>query len=228
MALLPGCRQFRVRLGDATFQFGESGQFRAQVGDAPGAIALQVAVIGQQAVAVSHAVLRQHQLQGRVAADGVRRAQQLRQFASLRAQGGVERAAPRLQGLQFGVLPLQLGFHLLERTGRGAYALVELAQLARGLPALAFDPASLARDSVEFFFCAIQFALGVARVLRRGRERDRQQRRNDQRGAQQPHANNVVPVISTGCGRPSRSSRVGATSRSAPPLRRVAPVRSPT
>ena len=69
---------------------------------------------------------------------------------------------------------------------------------------------------------ALQAALGLAAILRMRGAGQQRQHAHQGSGARKPHqvgSNRLWPLMSTGCGRPSRSSRVGATSRSAPPPR---------
>src|SRR5690606_11505006 len=117
-------------------------------------------------------------------------------------------------------------------TGR-RQLLVQRAQFARGAAALAFELARLGADRLELALGPVELALGLAAVLGRRTERagKHQQHCGDAGGgAQARHqalprpgaASRLCPVIASGLGRPIRSSRVGATSRRAPPLRRLA------
>src|SRR5690606_28638738 len=84
----------------------------------------------------------------------------------------------------------------------------------------------------------LQLALGLAAALRlRLWQQHRREQAGDQgrgqpalaaRARHQPGANRLRPDMSSGFGRPSRSSTVGATSRSAPPSRSAASLRAPT
>ena len=109
--------------------------------------------------------------------------------------------------------------------------LIGFAQLARRLATLSFDPATLGRDLLELVLHLLESTLGLAAVLRGDgsrRPRQDQRERRDERCAQARHqptrgvSSRLAPLISAGCGRPSRSRMVGATSRRAPPLRRLA------
>src|SRR4029453_13539307 len=82
-----------------------------QRGDACSAIALQIAVVGEHARSVGDAVLRQHQLQRRIAAGGVGGPQQRRQLLALRAEALLQVATALLQLCERGLLlrALRLG-----------------------------------------------------------------------------------------------------------------------
>src|SRR5690606_35636645 len=107
--------------------------------------------------------------------------------------------------------------------------LVGLAQFPAGVAALALQLAALRGDLTQLAAHALQALLGILRILRARAAGDRQQQACDGGDpcAHQAGSSRLCPLISAGCGRPSRSSRVGATSRSAPPVRSVA-WRSPT
>src|SRR5690606_1574901 len=141
------------------------------------------------------------------------------------------------------LLPRKLGLGLAQAARGRAHLFVYLAQLPAGRAALAFDPAPLGGDFLQLAIDLFQLALRIAGALRmRGRRHqrrdghDREEHAGERgrgpplaaRARHQPGANRLRPVIASGLGRPSRSSTVGATSRSEPPSRSATPARSPT
>jgi hypothetical protein len=205
----------------------ESGEFRAQRRDAPRTFVLQVALVGEHAAGIGDAILRQHQLQGRIAADRVGRAQQAGEFLALCAELVTQCDAALLQLGQCRLLALQIGLGPAQRERGGADLLVGLAQLPAGSAALVLDLAPLAGDVLEFALDALELALRLAAALRlrignAGARDQREQQQRQQACAHQGPANSDRPVISAGCDRPSSSSMVGATSRKAPPSRNLA------
>src|SRR5690606_19243231 len=238
---LPGLGrvQRRLALGDLAFDAFEFGYSGAERFDALHAVALQVAVVGQRARGLGDLVLRQHQLERGVVADGVGGAQQVAQFGATGGERSLHRVAPVAQLGQRRPLTCELGLGLAQGARGLADLLVDLAQLPAGVAAPAFDPAALGGDFLQLAIDLLQLALRVAGALRlRCRRRQRRDQQAGERGRgqapraararHQPGANRLRPVIASGFGRPSRSSTVGATSRSEPPSRSATPVRSPT
>src|SRR5690606_31680718 len=112
--------------------------------------------------------------------------------------------------------------------------LVGGAQLARGLTALALQPAAIRGNLAQLLAHAFEPALGVAAGLPPCRHRraggEQQRRPRLQRACRVRHplaTSRLAPVISAGLSTPSRSRMVGARSRRAPPPRRLA-LRLPT
>src|SRR5690606_23346225 len=97
-------------LRDLAFDPSELGQLRGQRLDPAHAVALQVAVVGERARSLGDLVLREHQLEWRLVADGVGRAQQFAQLAALlrqrRLQAVAAFAPPRQLGLAAGTFGL--------------------------------------------------------------------------------------------------------------------------
>lgn len=217
---------------DLLFHLLERRQIGGQRVDTARLVALHVAMVGQQAVRIGHAVLRQQYLQRCVAALLVGRTHQRAQLRALPLPLRLQRVAPLLQLGQRRGFAAHGGLRLGQRTRRAADLLVGLAQLAGCRAAFALQLAAFLRDRFQFAAHALQLLLGLARSLRRRSrgERHAGQQDRDAGGAQAMRHQATIrlrPVMSAGCGRPSRSNSVGATSRSAPPLRSVA-ARSPT
>ena len=210
-------------------------QFARQGADAPGALVLQVAVVGEHAVGVADPVLGQQQLERGGVADGVGRAQQRGQLPALAAQALVQLDASRAQFGQGDFLLLDPLPGLAQGAGGRGHPLVGLAQRARGLAALAFQLAPIGGHRLQLLLDPGQALLGLALLVlgRRGRGRQRQrggqhqQRAARTRHRHQPGCSRLRPVISSGTGTPAMSSRVGAKSRSEPPSRSPAS-RAPT
>src|SRR5690606_7375778 len=157
-------------LRDLAFDPFEFGQLRGQRLDPAHAVALQVAVVGERARSLGHLVLREHQLEWRLVADGVGRAQQFAQLAALLRQRRLQAVAAFAQPRQLGLAAGQFGLGFAQAAGRVADLFVGLAQLAAGVAAPAFDLAALGGDVLEFALDLLQLALGLAAALRlRGR-----------------------------------------------------------
>ena len=203
-------------------------EFSGQVLDPAPALALQVPVVGEQALPVGHAILRQQQLQRRVLAQLVGGAQQRGKRFALAPETLVQGVAARMQVLQGVGLGHDLTLEGRQFTRGRTDLFVGIAQCADRRAALAFQLAALRGDRLELGTGALEPPLGVVGILRRGRPRGAEhQRARQQRGgtgvAHQPvPSSRLRPLIASGRGRPSRSSTVGAMSRSAPPLRSFA------
>ena len=213
-------------------------------------------MIGQAAIGAGDVVLRQQQLQRCLAADGIGRTQQGGELGALRGESFGSGVATGLQFVQRLLLPRQRGLGPGQLARIARHALVGLAEGAAGPAALALDAAALAADLVQFALDLLEPALGLAAVLGRGgRGLEQEHPQHEERGHGGPacgrrtpvpcranrhpsraalhgrrraHASRLLPVISAGFGTPSRSSIVGARSRSAPPRRNVASLRAPT
>src|SRR5690606_702942 len=160
--LLPGAQRFEfgTTLGDAFLDRGKLRQRFRQRPHLAGVFALGIAVVGQGALGVGGAVLRQQQLQRGLATQGVGRAQ----------QPGQALAAAGLLGPQLVAAPFQpsqgLRFALQRLLGPGQFALgtaqllLGPTQARLGLAALAFQPAAFTGDFLQFGANLAQFALG--------------------------------------------------------------------
>src|SRR3546814_15836146 len=93
----------------------------------------QVAVVGERASGLGNLVLRQHQLERGVVADGVGRAQQGAQFIAAGGERNLHRVAPVAQLRQRLLLPGKPGLGLAQAARGRADLLVALAQLPAGV-----------------------------------------------------------------------------------------------
>ena len=126
-----------------------------------------------------------------------------------------------LQVGERGLVAGERAFGVAHRAADATDGFIGIAQLARCIAALAFELAAFGRDVLQLAADLLQLLLGVLAALRRrGPGRQRQREGDGERGeVLQAGPIRLWPVISAGCGRPSRASIVGATSRNAPPLR---------
>src|SRR5207342_2579092 len=236
--------QFVLAGDDGRFKGVDFLQLRTQFGNAAGPIALHVALIGQHPAGIGDTILRQQRLQRRGLALRVGGAQQARQVLAARAQRRLQGGALPLQLGQCLLVAHQAGFGFAQHAVGVTDLFVGSAQLPAHVTALAFDLAAFGGDLLEFALDGFQLALGLAPALHRCILRDgghgerRQQQREGDGGNACAHPASVLsacaalakvssmsrlaPVISAGLGKSSRSRMVGATSRSAPPLRSVA------
>jgi hypothetical protein len=159
-----------------------------------------------------------------VVADGVGGAHQAAQFGAARGKRGVEGVAALLQVGERGGFVRERAFGVLHGAAHAAHLFVGgRATGARRPPALAFELAAFGGHVLQLAAHLLQALLGVAAALRGRRPRgDHQQGSECERDGFQAGVSRLAPVISAGCGRPSRSRMVGATSRRAPPLRNCA------
>ena len=229
--LLRGACDFQCDLFglDADFHRGKHLQLCRQLIDPARALALQVTVVGEQALAVGDPVLREQQLERRILAERMCGAQQRGQRPALARQAFVEFVAADMQVRERRRALVDLALQGREFACGVADLLVRLSQRPCRGAALALQLAALRGDRREVGARAFEPALRFVLVLRGGRHRRAQHKDAGQQRGQAPKShqpcvssNRLRPVIASGRGSPSRSSMVGATSRNALPARKVA------
>ena len=115
---------------DACLHGIQLGQCAGQLRDARGAVALHVAVVGEQSVGIGDPVLGEQQLQRCRVALRIGRAQQSREFLASPAEGVFEFAALLLEFRQFRLAGGQFGLHRGECAAGAGDLFVGPAQLA--------------------------------------------------------------------------------------------------
>ena len=213
---------------DALGDRGQGLQFLQQAGDALLAVGLEIAVVGQHAGQVGHAVLGQQQLELFVAAQGVGRTHQGGQGFTLFGQAGFKPGLFKLQVAQFDFGGGDAGFGAAQGAHGVADLGVGLTQGLAGFAAFAFEIALLGGDRLDLLAQLLQLLFGggfllfaVGRLGGGGHGR-RGQAGGQHQATDQTSSTSGWPLISAGLARPSRESMVGAMSRRAPPSRRRA------
>jgi hypothetical protein len=224
--------QFLLALLDLRGHRRQLLEFGADLADALAARALEVAVVGEHPRQVAHALLLEQHLQFLLPAQRVGRAHQRGEFGALRRQRLFQFRAPRLQREQRQLLRGDRGLRVVQVALRARHHLIDAAQLAGGRVAIAFQALLLGRQRLDLRARAGQFLLRGRLVLRglraRGLGRLRRRVSGSASSAMPPAtrpargrcctqrgSSSECPVISGGTGSCSRSSTVGAMSRSA-------------